>query len=148
MKRILIKTAAPVAIGLIGATSAARAAPMNSDSSHQQESIPQKVEQGTAHVAKTTYHGTARVAKNTYHGSRRIARTTVRDSRDFAQSSWDMSKRIGRTVIDSPVIAWHVVRGDRPLFTHENGTSREQVALTGHRTLEKSDAARHNEPPI
>jgi hypothetical protein len=148
MKSILIKTAAIAAIGLIAATSAARAAPMNSDSSDQQGSVPQKVEQGAAHVAKTTYHGAKRIARDTVHGSRHIAHATVRDSRDFAQSSWDMSKRIGRTVVDSPVIAYHVVRGDRPLFTHERRSGREQVALTGHRTMEKSDAARHNEPPI
>jgi len=69
-------------------------------------------------------HGTATVAKNTWHGTEAVT----------------------RTVVYSPVIAYQVVRGQRPLFPHSTAARdqrhREQMALTGHRT------PRHYDPPI
>jgi hypothetical protein len=63
-----------------------------------------------------------------------------------AKSTWHFSKDAANTVVHSPVIAYEVVRGERPLFPHNTAArdqrSREQMALTGHRT------PRHYDPPI
>jgi hypothetical protein len=60
-------------------------------------------------------HGTARVAKDTWHGTEAVT----------------------RTVVYSPVIAYQVARGERPLFPQDTATRdrrhREQIALGGHR---------------
>ncbi len=140
MKRIIIKTGAAVALGFltsIGAASAMTAgSDMNSGDSTAQPSTVQKIEHGSVHVAKTAYHDTGRVAK-----------TTVHDTKGFAATTWDESKMVGRTIVYSPVIAYEVIRGERPLFTHaRTGDGREQMALSGHRR-ETSETV-HNEPPI
>lgn len=77
----------------------------------------------------------------------------------FAKGTWRESKAIARTVVYSPVIAWQVIRGERPMFPRGTASSHkqdrhEQIALTGHRAktkpgiqTEMSAPARHNEPP-
>lgn len=139
MKNLILETGAAIAIVLITGTGAACA-----DTGDSQDSTMQKIEHGSAHVAKATMHDTRMLAHDTVHGGKGIA-----------ASAWDESKRIGRTVVDSPVIAYEVVRGERPLFPQKTESReesrREQVALTGHRTksrTEMNDSSRHNEPPI
>lgn len=89
---------------------------------------------------------------------------------DLAKGTWAVT----RTIVYSPVIAWQVMRGERPLFPHETASRgsashstashstashstasrekghREQVALTGHRAKSRTEAnppSRPNEPP-
>ena len=135
MKNSIAKAIAATAIGLITATSAAYASDQTT-----QESTMGRIEQGTAHVARTTWRD-----------SKSVARTTVSDSKGFAAATWDASKRVAGTVIDSPVIAWQVVRGERPLFPHETASRgeghREQIALTGHRATSHKEMS-ESRPPI
>jgi hypothetical protein len=70
-------------------------------------------------------------------------------ARNAARDTWQETVKVTRSVVDSPVTAYHVVRGDRPLFTHNNmrDTDRRQgVALTGHRT--EKQPQQHYDPPI
>jgi hypothetical protein len=117
MKSNIAKAAVAAAIGLVTAISAAYGAP------------------GDTRTAGTTTPG----FKNTIMD---MGQTSV----DMAKDTWRFTGRVGRTVVDSPVIAYQVVRGERPLFPHEmasrNTGRHEQVALTGHRT------PRHYDPPI
>ncbi len=140
MKHTSTKIAAAIGAGLIACGSAAYATTasedMNSGSPVAQEnsSFVGKVEHGTSRVAHSTVRGSKRLAHATVRDSREVAHATVRDSRSFAGGAWDESKRIARTVVYSPVIAYHVVRGDRPLFTRENASDNHgQIALSGHR---------------
>ena len=145
MKYTITKLAAVIGAGLIAGGSAAYAetAP---------ESTMGKVDTGTSNVARETWGGT-----------RDVAHTTVKGSRSFASASWNESKKIGRTIVDSPVIAYQVARGERPLFTHDTAsrerTDRQNMALTGHKRdmngTPKTDmgptqmrASRQNSPPI
>jgi hypothetical protein len=150
MKSIIIKPGAAIAIIAVGlitaATTASATSDINSDNSPPGMHTVHKVGHATAHIAKTTWHG-----------SKMVARTAVHDSKGIAQSAWDGSKRAARTVVYSPVIAYEVVRGERPLFPHYAAShqgSRQQIALTGHRhemksRMQGSEASRHNEqPPI
>jgi hypothetical protein len=135
MKSSIAKAIAATAIGLITATSAGYA----SDQPGRGSTMG-RIEQGTAHVARTTWRD-----------SKGVARTTVSDSKGFAAATWDGSKRVARTAIDSPVIAWQVVRGERPLFPHETAARgqgrREQIALTGHRSTSHKEMS-EGRPPI
>jgi hypothetical protein len=124
MKSIVIKAGAAIALGLITAATAASA-----------ETTVQKVENGTTHVAKTTYRD-----------SKGLAKTTWTDSKSFAAVSWDESKKVGRTIVYSPVIAYDVMRGERPLFSHPQDR-RQQIALTGH-SMKSQSMPSHYEPPI
>jgi len=105
MKSILSKTI--VVAGLIAISGAAYGNQCNCHTKRH-ESAMTKMENGTATVAKGTWHE---------------------------------SKLIANTAVRSPVIAYEVVRGERPLFPNEtawrNNNRRESIALTGH----------HNEPP-
>jgi hypothetical protein len=87
-------------------------------------------------------HNTATKVKN---GTMNAASDIKNGSENFAQATWDESKRVARTIVDSPSIAYHVARGDRPLFTHH-----ESMALTGHpvkvRTQNSTNHAQ--QPPI
>ena len=138
MKSSIANAIAATAIGLITATSAGYASDQPG-----QESTMGRIEQGTAHVARTTWRD-----------SKGVARTTASGSKGFAAATWDGSKRVARTAIDSPVIAWQVVRGERPLFPHETAARqrdhREQIALTGHRAKSRAEmnVPRHYDPPI
>jgi len=71
-----------------------------------------------------------------------------RGTTDMAHLTWRDSKRVARTVVHSPVIAYQVVRGDRPLFPRETASRgqghREQIALAGHRKAESKQQG----PPI
>ncbi len=158
MKSIIVKAGAAIALGFITGTSAASAnttgTDMSSDNSTppRQETTMEKVENGSAHIAHATVRDSKRLAHATVRDSWEIAHTTVRDSKSFASATWDESKRIGRTVVDSPVIAYQVVRGERPLFTHSTPeqSRREQVALTGHTGRAPAEKpSRHDQtPPI
>jgi len=148
MKSIIIKARAAIAIGLITATTAATATPdvsSNNSSPAAQQAPMHKV-----------VHGTATVAKTTWHGTRQVDGTTMHQSKGMAQATWDESRKVARTVVYSPVIGYEVMRGERPLFPHYTASReqgrREQIALTGHRTDQKSrtesDAPKQAEPPI
>lgn len=148
MKSIIITAGAAIALGFITTTASATASDMNSDnSSPRKETAMQKIEHGSATVARTTVRDCKRLAHSAVRDSGMIAHATVRDSRSFAGATWDESKKIARTAVDSPVIAWQVVRGERPLFPRETASRdrghREQIALGGHRKT-----STHNEPPI
>jgi len=67
--------------------------------------------------------------------------------------------RVVHTVVYSPVIAWEVMRGERPLFPHETAMGnqggqehRKGIALTGHTKGTKSQTETkmptHYDPPI
>jgi len=77
-----------------------------------------------------------------------------RGTAHLARETWRDSKDVGRTVVHSPVIAWEVARGERPLFPHETAARqrdhREQIALTGHRAKSRAEmnVPRHYDPPI
>ena len=69
--------------------------------------------------------------------------TDIKDgSVRFAKNTWEVTKDVSRTVVHSPVIAYQVARGERPLFTHETASRdsgrREQIALAGHRSEAES----------
>jgi uncharacterized membrane protein len=68
-------------------------------------------------------------------------------TQDAARGTWQETVKVTRSIVYSPVTAYHIVRGDRPLFTHNNNMRdtdhREGVALTGHRP-----AWHGNSPPI
>ena len=99
-------------------------------------------------ITKIALIGLLALSSAGYAGSVRDTATEAKNkSMDFAQNSWMETKRVTHTVVDSPVIAYHVIRGDRPLFTHES--NRQSMALTGHRV--KADKAapadRGQQPP-
>jgi hypothetical protein len=167
MKSIITKAAVAIGIGLVTGSSAAYAEPAqtSTDTSTQQTTMG-KVEHGTTHVAKTTWRGTRHIARSTVRESKRIARSTAResehiagatarDTKTVAAKTWDGTKDVARTVVHSPVIAWQVMRGERPLFTTARAgqqPARQQMALTGHRAnnaqSQTGTSAKHYEPPI
>ena len=139
MKSSIVKASVATAIVLITGTSAAFAGPAPRDESAANTSPPQqkttmeKIGRGTAHLARTTWRD-----------SRQVAATTVSDSKGFADATWDGSKKVARTVVHSPVIAYEVVRGERPVFPHQT------AALTGHRAKSRTETnvPTHYDPPI
>ena len=70
-------------------------------------------------------------------------------TRHVASETWLESKKVGRTLVNSSVIAYQVARGDRALFPRET-SHREGIALTGHRAKARAEmnAPRHYDPPI
>jgi hypothetical protein len=74
-------------------------------------------------------------------GPRDSVFTEIKDgSVHFAKNTWEVTKDVSRTVVHSPVIAYQVARGERPLFTHETASRedgrRQQIALTGHHSAQ------------
>jgi hypothetical protein len=69
---------------------------------------------------------------------------------DAAAATWEGSKAVARSVIHAPATAYHVARGDRPLFLNHREAEHRQIALSGseaQRHYREESAARHNDPP-
>ncbi|HEX4084757.1 MAG TPA: hypothetical protein VHY22_07600 [Chthoniobacteraceae bacterium] len=101
-------------------------------------------------ITKIALIGLMALSSAAYAGAIRDTASEAKNkSLDFAQATWMETKRVTRTVVDSPVIAYHVVRGDRPLFTHDS-THRESMALAGHRVEPRNQkpSNRGQEPPV
>jgi hypothetical protein len=114
--KVILTTIAAAAIGFLTTVAYADTA-----SNPPGETTMQKIENSTRHVAKST----------------------ERDTKIAANRTWTESKLVGRSVVDSPKTAYHVMRGDRPLFPNRTasrraGGHREQIALSGHRATKAS----------
>ena len=117
MKSSTAKVTLALAIGLITATSAAYAGPAQT---HLGSTTPPPYDSTLNDIARAPFH--------------------------LARETWRVTESVATTVGHSPVIAYQVIRGERPLFPQETASRdsghREQIALTGHKTPS------HYDPPI